>query len=127
MRGEEDIKKIIDEACYLLGIKGKELANELDISPSYLSDIRNGNKPASNIISKINKLLAEKGVNRSEENSPPPEAPEETPNIGTMVQSIHSLCESIKSLVEINKEEGRRTDKVLEILEKELQKKGQPN
>lgn len=125
MREKEDIKKIIDEACYLLGIKGKELATELDISPSYLSDIRNGNKPATNIIAKIDSLLLAKGVKRSEYNSPPEEETpqEETPNIGTMINSIHSLCESIKSLVEMNKEEGRRTDKVLEILQQELDKK----
>lgn len=70
MSDTQDIKKIIDEACFKLGIKGKELAKELGISPSYLSDIKNGNKPAASIIGKISLLLESKSSEFNSPNSP---------------------------------------------------------
>lgn len=43
--GTEEISNLINRVCFTLGIRGKELAERLEMSPGYLSDIKNGNKP----------------------------------------------------------------------------------
>lgn len=109
-----------------------DIGDYLSISKSFVSQVEKGKVKLPR--EKFNLLLNNnKGWDTTPLTEEAPEATlfeetpqEETPpegNIGTMVQSIQSLCESIKSLVEINKEEGKRTDKVLEILQQELDKK----
>lgn len=106
-----------------------DIGDYLSISKSFVSQVEKGKVKLPR--EKFNLLLNnDRGWDTTPLTEEAPEAtlfeetpPEETPNIGTMINSIHSLCESIKSLVEINKEEGRRTDKVLEILQQELDKK----
>lgn len=58
----ESIASIIKKACFVLGIKGKELAERLEMSPSYLSDIKNGNKPVpDNLIERISAMIPSAG------------------------------------------------------------------
>lgn len=118
------------------GITQNDLALYLGTTKGFISQVENGLSKFP--IPMLNKLYNnDKGWEtthlpkmdksqtplQSEETLFDEATPEETPNIGTMINSIHSLCESIKSLVEMSKEEGRRTDKILEILQRELDKK----
>lgn len=106
-----------------------DIGDYLSISKSFVSQVEKGKVKLPR--EKFNLLLNnDRGWDTTPLTEEAPEATlfedtpqEETPNIGTMINSIHSLCESIKSLVEMNKEEGKRTDKVLEILQQELDKK----
>lgn len=67
MAVNKDFKDLVEKCMYLLKIKQKDLAPLLDISPSYLTDIKNGKKTASNeLIEKLSKIASEAETNKSE-------------------------------------------------------------
>ena len=67
MAVNKDFKDLVEKCMYLLKIKQKDLAPLLDISPSYLTDIKNGKKTASTeLIEKLSKIASEAETNKSE-------------------------------------------------------------
>lgn len=43
-----EFNELLEKVMYLLKIKQKDIANMLEISPSYLTDIKKGNKAVTN-------------------------------------------------------------------------------
>ncbi len=63
----KEFKDLVEKCMYLLKIKQKDLAPLLDISPSYLTDIKNGKKTASDeLIEKLSKIASEAETKKSE-------------------------------------------------------------
>ena len=62
-QSEDTVYNLIKEVCFKLGIKGKDLAEMLEVSPSYISDIKNGNrKPSDDFVEKLSALIPKMDV-----------------------------------------------------------------
>ena len=68
-----DFNELIRKALYVTGYTQKELAEQLDISPSYLSAIKNGEKqPTEILLGKLSEIISDTDCNLFTNNGPEP-------------------------------------------------------
>lgn len=117
MTDNEQIGRLIKKACFVLEIKGKELAGLLNMSASYLSDIKNGKKPIpENFSERILALLPEDEQKKENENGDN----EET--LHAIVENNEEMTAKFVPLLPIAAQGGSLSDFVVSVKESDCEK-----
>lgn len=115
MAVNKDFKDLVEKCMYLLKIKQKDLAPLLDISPSYLTDIKNGKKTASNeLIEKLSKIASEAETNKSET--------EVTPYIPKANKENEKEAATMVLLLPVSAQGGSLNDFVVSVKDSDCEK-----